>query len=183
MPSERRRDAWYGCYTSSLRALLVPAVPAHLASLACLDRVAPGCVGTRPQSLPEASPSSTPRRQPMTCPPLVTALVLASVAGSTVLAVVLAPPTLWLAPDLQPLALALSAAWAAWRLMALDRALAHRRSWHQAPGWALAPEALASATTPLWWPAWLRRWGAGVGGIAGSCWGAPFAGRPGTPRC
>jgi len=93
----------------------------------------------------------------MTCPPLVTALVLASVAGSTVLAVVLAPPTLWLAPDLQPLALALSAAWAAWRLMALDRALAHRRSWHQAPGWGLAPEALASATTPLWWPAWLRR--------------------------
>ena len=113
----------------------------------------------------------------------VTAIVLASVAGSTVLAVALAPPTSWLAPDMQPLALTLSAIWAAWRLLALDRALAQRRAWHQAPGWALAPEALASATTPAWWPAWLHRWRSRRGGHRGSCWGAPFAGRPGTRRC
>jgi len=89
---------------------------------------------------------------------LVTALVLASVASSTVLAVALAPPTPWLAPDMHPLALTLSAAWAVWRLLALDRALAQRRAWHQAAGWVLAPEALASAATPPWWPAWLRHW-------------------------
>ncbi len=34
MPSERRRDAWFGCYAHSLRALLVPAVPAHPAKMA-----------------------------------------------------------------------------------------------------------------------------------------------------
>jgi len=87
-----------------------------------------------------------------------TDILLAGLASSTVLAVVLVPPTPWLAPDVHPLALTLSALWAAWRLLALDRTLAQRRAWHQAPGWALAPEALASATTPLWWPAWLRSW-------------------------
>jgi hypothetical protein len=65
---------------------------------------------------------------------LVTVIILASVASSTVLAVALAPPTPWLAPDTHPLALTISAAWAAWRLLALDRALAQRRAWRQAPG-------------------------------------------------
>jgi conjugal transfer pilus assembly protein TraD len=105
---------------------------------------------------------------------LVTAIILASVAGSTVLAVALAPPTPWLAPDMQPLALALSAGWAAWRLLALDRALAHRRAWHQAPGWVLTPEALARATTPPWWPAWLRGWRSRRGGHRGVLLGRAF---------
>ena len=34
MPSELLRDAWYGCYAQSLRALLAPAVPAHPAKMA-----------------------------------------------------------------------------------------------------------------------------------------------------
>ena len=68
--------------------------------------------------------------------PLRTVLVLASVAGSTVLAVALVPPTPWLAPEMHPLALTLSAGWATWRLLALDRALAQRRAWQQAPGLA-----------------------------------------------
>ncbi len=34
MWSEVRRDAWYGCYAQSLRALLAPAVPAHPAKMA-----------------------------------------------------------------------------------------------------------------------------------------------------
>ena len=85
-------------------------------------------------------------------------MVLAGIAGSTVVGLTLAPPTPWLAPDLQPLALGLSAAWAAWRLMALDRALAHRRAWRQAPGWELDPQALADEEAPSWWPRRLRRW-------------------------
>jgi conjugal transfer pilus assembly protein TraD len=87
----------------------------------------------------------------------VTAIVLAGVASSIVLAVALAPPTPWLAPDMQPLALGLSAVWAAWRLLALDRALAQRRAWHHAPGWMVAPEALPAETAPAWWPGWSRR--------------------------
>jgi conjugal transfer pilus assembly protein TraD len=84
--------------------------------------------------------------------------VLASLAGSTTLAVLLVPPTPWLAPDVQPLALGLSVAWTAWRLLALDRVLAQRRAWRYAPQWALAPEALPATTTPSWWHPWLRRW-------------------------
>ena len=84
----------------------------------------------------------------MPCTRPLTEIMLAGLAGSTVLAVALAPPPPWLAPDVHPLALTLSAAWAAWRLLALDRALAQRRVWHQAPGWILTPKALASATTP-----------------------------------
>ena len=34
MMGDVRRDAWYGCYGQSLRALLVPAVPAHPAKMA-----------------------------------------------------------------------------------------------------------------------------------------------------
>ena len=34
MLREVPRDAWYGCYAQSLRALLVPAVPAHPAKMA-----------------------------------------------------------------------------------------------------------------------------------------------------
>ena len=34
MWSEVRRDAWYGCYAQSLRALIAPAVPAHPAKMA-----------------------------------------------------------------------------------------------------------------------------------------------------
>jgi len=34
MWSEGRRNAWYGCYAQSLRALLAPAVPAHPAKMA-----------------------------------------------------------------------------------------------------------------------------------------------------
>ena len=34
MRSNVHRDAWYGCYTQSSRALLVPAVPAHPATMA-----------------------------------------------------------------------------------------------------------------------------------------------------
>ena len=34
MQGDVRRDAWYGCYTQSLRALLAPAVPTHPATMA-----------------------------------------------------------------------------------------------------------------------------------------------------
>jgi hypothetical protein len=104
----------------------------------------------------------------------VTELVLAGVAGSTVLGLTLAPSTPWLAPDVHPLALTLSAGWAAWRLMALDRALAQRRAWHQAAGWQIAPEALPTATTSPWWPAWLRRWWSRRGGHSGVLLGRAF---------
>lgn len=85
-------------------------------------------------------------------------VTLAAVAGSTLLGLTLAPPTPWLAPEVQPLALATAAAWTAWRLLALDRARAWRRAWQQAPGWSLDPEALAAETLPAWWPAGLRQW-------------------------
>ena len=84
---------------------------------------------------------------------------------------------------MRPLALGLSAAWAAWRLLALDRALAQRRAWHHAPGWMVAPEALPAETTPSWWPGWSRRWRSQGHRHRGSCWDGPFAGRPGTRRC
>ena len=119
----------------------------------------------------------------MLCTRPLTEIMLAGLAGSTVLTVALAPPTPWLAPDVHPLALTLSAAWAAWRLLALDRALAQRRVWHQAPGWILTPKALASATAPPGGPPGYAAGGAVVVGIVGSCWDGPFAGTPGTRRC
>ena len=106
--------------------------------------------GPHLHSRPPSSPCWRARQTTMASGLPITAILLASVAGSTVLAVALAPPTPWLAPDMRPLALGLSAAWAAWRLLALDRALAQRRAWHQAPGWMVAPEALPAETAPAW---------------------------------
>lgn len=85
-------------------------------------------------------------------------MTLAAVAGSTLLGLTLAPPTPWLAPEVQPLALATASAWTAWRLLAFDRVLAQRRAWRQAPGWLLTPEALADEAMPTWWPGVLRHW-------------------------
>ena len=64
-------------------------------------------------------------------------ITLASLAGGVTLGVSLLPPTPWLAPELHPLTLAVSAGWTAWRLLALDRTWAQRRRWQQAPGWVM----------------------------------------------
>lgn len=83
---------------------------------------------------------------------------LATVAGVVTLGIALAPPTPWLAPDLQPLTLAVSAAWTAWRLLALDRTWAQQRAWHVSAAWHLAAADLALEDTLPWLPVWGRRW-------------------------
>src|SRR5207245_1135031 len=52
-----------------------------------------------PPCRPGASKGSTPRRRPMSSTRPHTDILLAGLASSTVLAVVLVPPTPWLAPD------------------------------------------------------------------------------------
>jgi hypothetical protein len=69
-------------------------------------------------------------------------------ASSMTLAAALAPASAYLAPDLQPLAIGASAAWTAWRLLALDRALAHRRAWRTSPSWEMASDTLARLKKP-----------------------------------
>jgi len=85
-------------------------------------------------------------------------MVLLGLAGGTLGALLLARQTPYLAPYLQPLTLTVSAAWTAWRLLALDRVLAQRRAWQQSPRWVVAPEHLQAETAPVWWPARVRRW-------------------------
>ena len=112
-------------------------------------------------------------------------VALASLAGGVTLGVSLLPPTPWLAPELHPLTLAVSAGWTAWRLLALDRTWAQRRRWQQAPAWVMEAADLPSETLPNWLP--------GSGAAAGSCgrgtrpnparsWAEPFAGTPGIRR-
>lgn len=71
--------------------------------------------------------------------------VLLVLASCLMLSVMLASSSPWLAPELRPLAHILAGAWLAWRLIALDRALAHRRAWTTSTTWSLAPDALAHA--------------------------------------
>jgi conjugal transfer pilus assembly protein TraD len=101
-------------------------------------------------------------------PKPVLAYVLTGVAGSLTVGVVTVPLVPWLAPDLQPLALTLSAAWTAWRLLVLDRACARQRAWTHNRAWQIAPEALATMTTPAW------RWGGSRRAHAGVCLGSAF---------
>ena len=74
-------------------------------------------------------------------------IVLAGVAGSTTLAVALVPETPWLAPEVQPLTLRLSAAWTAWRLLALDRTWRSAGPGSRRPGGWLDAAALPMETT------------------------------------
>lgn len=68
---------------------------------------------------------------------------LLALAASLVLTLLLVPVSPWLAPEVRPLALWLSIGWTAWRLLALDRAVAHRRAWTTSPTWSLVADGLA----------------------------------------
>ena len=105
--------------------------PRSLARLADMDAALRRVSGSR-RDWAGGDPTSTPARPPRPAggpgrrpwlagcrsPPSSSPASLAAPS----LAVALAPPTPWLAPDMQPLALGLSAGWTAWRLLALDRA-------------------------------------------------------------
>jgi conjugal transfer pilus assembly protein TraD len=86
-----------------------------------------------------------------------TELVLAGLAVGVTGAVWLGWGAPWLTPDVHPLALWLAAAWMAWRLHQLDRALAAHRAWTVSPPWAIPPEALGDVPRPAWLPRRLWR--------------------------
>lgn len=86
------------------------------------------------------------------------AIALASLAGSVTLGVTLLPLDPWLAPELKPLTVGISAGWTAWRLLALDRTWAQRRRWHRAPAWQLDAAALPEEILPAWLPGVVRHW-------------------------
>jgi conjugal transfer pilus assembly protein TraD len=71
---------------------------------------------------------------------------LLSIAVMTLGTLLLLPPTPWLAPDVRPVAVGLSALWVLWRGLALDRVLAHRRAWRHNRLWQLDPADLPQAT-------------------------------------
>jgi conjugative coupling factor TraD (SXT/TOL subfamily) len=84
--------------------------------------------------------------------------VLFGCAATLAAVVTLIPLHPWLTPDLYLPTLTLSSGWLAWRLQALDRALAQQRAWAASPGWQIPPEALPAAVLPPWWPGRLRQW-------------------------
>jgi conjugal transfer pilus assembly protein TraD len=71
-------------------------------------------------------------------------VTLAALATSLPLSLLCASPAWWLAPAHRPLALTLSGAWLAWRLLCLDRAWAHHRAWTRNPVWQIPVTALAT---------------------------------------
>jgi hypothetical protein len=80
--------------------------------------------------------------------------VLLTLAGSTLGTLLLMPQTPWLAPAMRPLTLGMSAAWTLWRLLALERALAHHRAWTQNATWQMDPVDLVHASRVSWWRLW-----------------------------